>query len=170
VLQELVPITPGFSHQKVHAFASAVAGVLAARFPKLATVARAKKLRKGRLYLDAEQNARLKTVVAPYTIRALEGAPVSAPLQWDEVSTKLKPSDFTIATMAERLLKKGDLFGEAMKRATPLVEFAKPTGAARQAARGKANQKHVHRTVRWGRFIHGREVAACPEPGASSGT
>lgn len=122
-LHVLVPLTPGFSHEKVHGFAAAVAGVLAQKFPKLATVARAKNQRKGRLYLDAEQNARLKTVVAPYSIRALEGAPVSAPLEWDEVTAKLKPSSFTIATMAERLQNKGDLFGEAIKRATPLVVF-----------------------------------------------
>jgi bifunctional non-homologous end joining protein LigD len=122
-LHVLVPITAGHSHERVHAFAAAVTGVLAAKFPELATTARAKNQRKGRLYLDAEQNARLKTVVAPYSLRALEGAPVSAPLEWDEVSVKLKPASFTIATMAERLAKKGDLFGEAIKRSTPLVEL-----------------------------------------------
>jgi bifunctional non-homologous end joining protein LigD len=56
------------------------------------------------------QNGYGKTMVAPYSLRAADGAPVSAPLRWSEVTKKLDPSRFTLRTMPERLAKMGDLF------------------------------------------------------------
>jgi bifunctional non-homologous end joining protein LigD len=72
-----------------------------------------KEKRKGLLYVDYLQNGEGKTIVAPYTIRALDGAPVSTPLAWSEVSEKLDPSRFTIRTVLERIEKHGDLFAVA---------------------------------------------------------
>ncbi|MGV3619729.1 MAG: DNA ligase D [Archangium sp.] len=113
-LHVLVPLAPGHTHDDAHDFARDVVHVLAAQFPKLGTDLRVKKERQGRLYLDPEQNGRWKTMVAPYSIRAVEGAPVSTPLEWDEVHTALKPSDFNIKTMEQRLAKVGDLFAPAL--------------------------------------------------------
>jgi bifunctional non-homologous end joining protein LigD len=57
------------------------------------------------------QNARGKSVVAPYSVRPRPGAPVSAPLSWDEVKRrKIRPQDFTIKNIAARLARRGDLF------------------------------------------------------------
>ena len=41
---------------------------------------------------------------------ALAGATVSAPLDWDELTTDLTPAKFTIRTMLPRLEERGDLF------------------------------------------------------------
>ena len=60
------------------------------------------------------QNAMGKTVVAPYSIRALEGAPVSAPLIWTEVTASLNPMDFNLRTIPSRLEKVGDLLAPAL--------------------------------------------------------
>jgi bifunctional non-homologous end joining protein LigD len=68
-----------------------------------------------RLYLDCMQNGYGKTIVAPYSPRAIDGAPVSAPLKWDEVTKKLDPLKFTIKTMPARLDKVGDLFAPALE-------------------------------------------------------
>jgi bifunctional non-homologous end joining protein LigD len=51
--------------------------------------------------------------VAPYTIRALDGAPVSTPIAWSEVTEKLDPRAFTIRTVLDRIAKHGDLFAVA---------------------------------------------------------
>ena len=102
-LHVFVPLGPGHTHAQALAFAEAVAGTLAARFPDLATTERSLSRRRGRLYLDAHQNGRLKTMVAPYSIRAVEGAPVSTPLDWDEVDERLDPARFDIRTVPERL-------------------------------------------------------------------
>ncbi|HET6984218.1 MAG TPA: non-homologous end-joining DNA ligase, partial [Myxococcaceae bacterium] len=102
-LHVFVPLGPGHSHAQALAFAEAITGALAARFPDQATTERSLKSRRGRLYLDAFQNGRLKTMVAPYSIRGVEGAPVSTPLEWDEVDARLDPGKFNIRTVPARL-------------------------------------------------------------------
>jgi bifunctional non-homologous end joining protein LigD len=114
-LHVLVPMAPGQTHDDALAFAVAVTGALAARFPTLATTERSIKKRKGRLYLDAFQNGRLKTMVAPYSIRAVEGAPVSTPLAWDEIDERLDPGSFNITSLPARLARIGDLFAPALR-------------------------------------------------------
>ena len=88
-LHVFVPIAPGHTYAQAHTFAQSICGALADRFANEATTVRGKALRNGRLYLDAEQNARLKTMVAPYSLRAIEGGQVSAPLTWDESGTSI---------------------------------------------------------------------------------
>ncbi len=122
-LHVFVPLGPGHTHAQALAFAEAVAGALAARFPDLATTERSLNRRRGRLYLDAFQNGRLKTMVAPYSIRAVEGAPVSTPLDWDEVDARLDPARFDIRTVPERLTRRGDLFAPALAGGQRLPEF-----------------------------------------------
>ncbi|HVP59942.1 MAG TPA: non-homologous end-joining DNA ligase [Myxococcaceae bacterium] len=122
-LHVFVPLGPGHTHAQTLGFAEAVAGALAARFPDLATTERALNRRRGRLYLDAHQNGRLKTMVAPYSIRPVEGAPVSTPLEWDEVSARLEPGKFNIHTVPRRLRERGDLFAPALAGKQRLPEF-----------------------------------------------
>ncbi|MBL9038025.1 MAG: DNA ligase D [Archangium sp.] len=113
-LHVLVPLAPGHTHAAAVAFADAVSGVLAAKFSSIATVERMIKQRKNRLYVDAGQNGRLKTMVSPYSLRATEQATVSVPLEWDEVTLKLDPQRFTLKTVPKRLEKVGDLFAPAL--------------------------------------------------------
>jgi bifunctional non-homologous end joining protein LigD len=77
----------------------------------IATVNRSIKGRpRGTVYIDYLQNARGKAVVAPYSVRARPGAPVSAPLKWSEIKRGPQPAAFTIKTMPARLARTGDLF------------------------------------------------------------
>jgi bifunctional non-homologous end joining protein LigD len=105
----LIPLAAGYTHEEVADFACSIAAAVAARVPGI-TVERSLAKRRGRLYLDCMQNGYGKTVVAPYSPRAIDGAPVSAPLKWSEVTKKLDPLKFTIRTMPKRLAKVGDLF------------------------------------------------------------
>ena len=114
-LHVLVPVARGHTHQDALDFAVAITEVLARKFPAIATTDRALSRRKGRLYLDAFQNGRGKTIVAPYSVRAVEGAPVSTPLRWDEVDDALDPAAFTVRTLPARLEQVGDLFAPALK-------------------------------------------------------
>jgi bifunctional non-homologous end joining protein LigD len=86
------------------------------------------------------QNARGKSVVAPYSVRPKAGATVSAPLEWGEVKRKrIKIEDFTIRNMLRRIGRKGDLFRpvlrgkqtleEARLRLDELMERRKTRGA-----------------------------------------
>lgn len=69
----------------VRAFARDAAGLLAARHPRTLTAEPRKAARRGRLYLDVQRNAYAQTSVTPYALRSLAGAPVAAPLTWDDV-------------------------------------------------------------------------------------
>ncbi|MGW2474195.1 non-homologous end-joining DNA ligase [Streptomyces sp. NPDC001665] len=69
----------------VRAFARAVADALVTRHPDRFTTEARKKARGGRLYLDVQRNAYAQTAVAPYAVRARPGAPVAAPLAWEDV-------------------------------------------------------------------------------------
>jgi len=67
--------------------------------------------RGGRARLDYTQNVRHKTLVAPYSPRAEAGAPVSAPIEWDELDDPgLRPDGITIRTALDRLASQGDPF------------------------------------------------------------
>ncbi len=110
-----VPLVSGYTHEQAHHFACSLAAAVSAKVPFM-TVERSIASRRGRLYLDCEQNAYGKTIVAPYSLRAIDGAPVSAPLKWSEVNKKLDPLKFNLKTMRKRLDKVGDLFEDVLKK------------------------------------------------------
>jgi bifunctional non-homologous end joining protein LigD len=107
-----VPIRPRYSYEQVADFAERVATIVADENDATATVERSLKNRKrGQIYVDHMQNARGKSVVAPYSVRPKAGATVSAPLRWSEVkSGKVTIQDFNIRNMPARIRRKGELF------------------------------------------------------------
>jgi bifunctional non-homologous end joining protein LigD len=81
--------------------------------------------REGLARLDYTQNAINKTLVAPYSPRPAPGAPVSAPIEWDELDDpSLSPDGFTIMTIGERIAAKGDLFADVLHSAQRLPTLA----------------------------------------------
>lgn len=71
-----------------------------------------------KLYLDPNQNDFADTVAAPYSIRPYKLPTISTPLEWKEVNCKLNPQDFTIATVLNRLKKKGDVWKDILDEKT----------------------------------------------------
>ena len=84
--------------------------------PEITSFERSPAARKGKIYLDYLQNAKGKTMASVYSIRPRLGAPVSAPLSWDELHTGLDPRKFTLRTMRRRLERKGDLWHNIFKQ------------------------------------------------------
>jgi len=117
-----VPIVSGYSYEEGHDFACTLAAAVNSKVPGM-TVERSLAKRRSRLYLDCEQNAYGKSVVAPYSPRAIDGAAVSAPLKWSEVTRKLDPLKFNIRTMPKRLDKVGDLFADVFKNKVKLPKL-----------------------------------------------
>jgi bifunctional non-homologous end joining protein LigD len=118
-----LPLAGGYTHEEAADFACTMAAAVARTVPGI-TVERSLNKRQGRLYLDCMQNAYGKTVVAPYSPRAIDGAPVSAPLEWSEITRKLDPLKYNIRTMPERLAKKGDLFERVFKERARLPQVS----------------------------------------------
>ncbi|HUJ14318.1 MAG TPA: DNA ligase D [Thermoanaerobaculia bacterium] len=117
-----VPLAPGYTHEQAADFACSISAAVAKQVPYI-TVERSIASRRGRLYLDCLQNGYGKTMVAPYSLRAIDGAPVSAPLKWEEIDKKLDPKKFNLRTMPERLAKVGDLFEAIFRKRAKLPEL-----------------------------------------------
>ena len=73
----------------------------------IATTARTISKREGKVYVDAFQNRAGQLMVAPYSVRPSPQAPVSMPIEWDEVNGKLHNTNFTIANALKRMQKLG---------------------------------------------------------------
>ena len=67
-----------------------------------------KEARGGKLFVDIYRNHRSQTVVAAYSVRAAPGAPVSMPLEWDEMESLTDPSIWNTRTAPERIEQSGD--------------------------------------------------------------
>lgn len=116
-LHIVLPLPPKTGFNDAARLAEAVAERVAGDNPKRATLERSIKARPpGTIYVDAQQNAEGKSVVAAYSLRERQGATVSAPLDWRELRPALRLESFTINTMPARLKRVGDLWGSAMKR------------------------------------------------------
>jgi bifunctional non-homologous end joining protein LigD len=108
-LHVLVPLGPNQSFDTARALADLLGRLLVERHPDIATMDRMVNRRGERVYIDTGQTGTTRAIVAPYSVRAVPGATVSAPLSWDEVTPKLDPRAFTIRSMAGRIAKRGDL-------------------------------------------------------------
>jgi bifunctional non-homologous end joining protein LigD len=78
--------------------------------------------RTGKVFLDHNMNARSKSLASIFSPRVAEGAPVSTPLHWDELS-KVYPTDFTIDSLPERLEREGDLWSEILSHKNDLRQL-----------------------------------------------
>lgn len=105
----LVPIGRGHGVDQAHDAARGIAALVARLHPDLATLESDKEKRKGRLFLDHLQSYVGRSLVAPYSLRAADGAPVSTPLDWSEVSPSLDPRATNLRTLRARLDARGDL-------------------------------------------------------------
>jgi len=82
---------------------------IAGRSPDTLTTEWRKEKRDGKILVDTARNTYGQTVVAPYAVRAIAGAPVATPLVWEELSdAKLSARSWTLRTVAARLEEKGD--------------------------------------------------------------
>ncbi len=121
-LHVLVPLAAGHTYDDAQSFALQVGETLAKQVKEI-TLERSLSKRKGRLYFDCMQNGYGKLFIAPYSLRGIAGAPVSAPLKWAEIEVGLDPSTFNLRTMAARLKKVGDLFEPARTQGVRLPRY-----------------------------------------------
>jgi bifunctional non-homologous end joining protein LigD len=98
-LHVLLPLGGQCTWEQSRQLGELLARVIVARHPDLATIARSVAAREGRVYLDFLQNGQGKLLVAPFSVRPLPGAPVSAPLAWAAVKPGLELGAFTIKTL-----------------------------------------------------------------------
>ncbi|HKA24519.1 MAG TPA: DNA ligase D, partial [Candidatus Eisenbacteria bacterium] len=107
-LHILLPMGQRYSDEETRMFARLLATMVVDAAPEISTIARPIHARGGKVYVDFGQNGRGNTIVAPYSVRPLPGAPASCPLLWEEVNARLDPARFTIRTIPKRFEKMAD--------------------------------------------------------------
>jgi bifunctional non-homologous end joining protein LigD len=116
-----VPLRRTRTFDEVRAFADAIGDRMVAADPKRLTREWSRAKRGDRIYVDTGRNAYAQHAVAPYAVRAKPGAPVAAPLHWEELGDRtLRPHSWTLRTMGERLAGEGDAWAGIAKQAKPL--------------------------------------------------
>lgn len=106
-----VRIEPRWTFTEVRHAAIAFGRRLERRLPGRVTTKWWKEERGERIFIDYNQNARDRTIASAYSVRPKPGAPVSAPVAWEELA-EVAPEDFTVATMPARFAEVGDLHAE----------------------------------------------------------
>ncbi|HEY5767463.1 MAG TPA: non-homologous end-joining DNA ligase [Candidatus Udaeobacter sp.] len=107
-LHVLTPIEPKWDFQKAFETAKALALPFVESHPSALTLQIKKEHRKGKVLLDIYRNRQSQTIVAAYSVRGLPGAPVSTPLQWDELGSIESPKIFDLHNVPERVTQNGD--------------------------------------------------------------
>jgi len=151
----VLPLPSRTAYETSASLAQRLAAAVVAAHPDVATVERSVKSRpKGSIYVDALQNARGKSMAAPYSARARTSGSVSAPLRERELTSRLRIDAFTVRTMPARLTRVGDLWGDAIatrpsaraiERAMATLDDATsaPPPSARRSARKTAGGPHA---------------------------
>ncbi|MGH7819370.1 MAG: non-homologous end-joining DNA ligase, partial [Candidatus Binatia bacterium] len=120
-LHVLFPLGGQCTYDQSRTLGELVSRVIVGRLPEISTITRTIRARGGRVYLDYLQNRHGQTIVAPFSVRPLPGAPVSTPLSWSEVGPRLDPRRFTIRTVPARMLRRPDPLLPVLDRAPDLL-------------------------------------------------
>jgi bifunctional non-homologous end joining protein LigD len=120
-IQVWIPVVARYSFAETSAWVEGVSRAVGAIVPDLVSWEWSVADRRGRARLDYTQNAPIKTLVAPYAVRPAAGAPVSAPIDWDELDDPdLRPDSWTIHSILPRVAQCGDLFAGSVSGAQEL--------------------------------------------------
>ncbi len=98
----VVPFVPSVKWDAFYAFSKRIVVVMENKWQDLYTSNIRKEKRKGKIYIDWVRNGRGATSIAPYSLRARQGATVSMPIFWSELD-EIKPNDITIKDALNRI-------------------------------------------------------------------
>jgi len=102
-LHVVAPLSPPMPWDPVKNFTQAFAAQMAADAPGDYIAKSSKAARRGKIFIDYLRNQRGATSVAPYSTRAKPGATVSMPLDWSELSARVKSDAFDANNTPRRL-------------------------------------------------------------------
>ncbi|HWP63729.1 MAG TPA: DNA ligase D, partial [Candidatus Binatia bacterium] len=124
-IQIWIPIVRRYTYADTSRWVERLSRTVAAVAPDLVSWEWAVAERRGRARLDFTQNSPIRTLVAPYAVRPAPGAPVSAPIAWDELDDPdLRSDRWTIRTILDRVAAVGDPFAAVQTDAQELPELA----------------------------------------------
>ena len=113
-----LPLKAKYSYEQVKNFAEILARNTVRKLPRISSVERSPSKRQRKVYIDYLQNRMGQTVAAPYSVRPVETANVSMPLDWHEVKKGLLPSDYTLTNALKIIKDRRDPWEDFFKTAT----------------------------------------------------
>lgn len=115
-----IPIKPQYTYEQTRDFSHAISEAVNKALPNITSLERSPAKRKGKIYLDFLQNGKGKTMACAYSLRPRDGATVSTPLEWNELTSSFSIKDYNIKTIPDRVKAKGDLWKDFFKDAVDL--------------------------------------------------
>jgi len=128
-LQIYIPIGEQYDYDTARELNLFFAEYFSRKHPKTITIERSVSKRGQKLYFDYLQMWHGKTITSVYSPRATATATVSTPISWQELEKGLKPTDFHLLNIGERLKKNGDLFAPLLddkktaENLDPIISF-----------------------------------------------
>ncbi|HLW72839.1 MAG TPA: non-homologous end-joining DNA ligase [Candidatus Babeliales bacterium] len=117
----VVPLKRVNTFDETRAFAHDVAALLTQQFPDLMTINVHKNKRGKRIFVDWLRNGFGATTVAPYAVRAYEGAPIAMPVTWQKLlSPRMSSQKYTIKNAQRHINKVGDVWKGMQQHAVTL--------------------------------------------------
>lgn len=99
----VVPFKKARDWDTFSGFSKKVAELLEVQFPKKYTTNIRKNQRQGKIFVDYLRNTKGATCVAPFSLRARNGAPISVPIAWRDLD-KVAPSQVTLKNITKKML------------------------------------------------------------------
>ncbi|UCH32125.1 MAG: non-homologous end-joining DNA ligase [Candidatus Bathyarchaeota archaeon] len=98
----VLPIVQKYTFRQIRAFVHQMGKFLSKESDRIVSEFRQSRV-SGTVFIDYNQNARFKTMICPYSLRALKYATVSTPLEWKEVKKGLKSTGLNISSVPKRV-------------------------------------------------------------------
>jgi bifunctional non-homologous end joining protein LigD len=168
-MQVYVPLEPVHSYSEVRSFVERVGRMVVRAYREKTTMAWRVADRSGKVFIDHQMNRRGANIASVYSLRPRVGAPVSTPLDWDELDEDLEPDDFRIDNVWGRFAE-GDRFAPVLTDRQTLAPVLETLGISvgddgDEEAGEDATPRR--RSSRWGRS--GGTTPARGTPARASG-
>jgi bifunctional non-homologous end joining protein LigD len=158
-LHIVVPIEPGWTFETVFKAAQDVGRLFVESHGQIATLNIRKEDRRGKVLVDIYRNRNYQTIVSPYSVRGVPGAPVSMPLRWDQLKSVGSPAEFNLRTVPEHIMSNGDAWEGIAAYASGLHTVQKAPATRKKAV---ANANYARETLR--EYAGKRSFETTPEP------
>jgi bifunctional non-homologous end joining protein LigD len=172
-MQVFVPLDGTHTHHDAREFVERVGRLVVRAYPEKATMAWPVADRAGKIFIDHQMNRSGANIASVYSLRPLPGAPVSTPLDWDELDTDVEPGDFRIDNVWERFAG-GDRFARVLDDKQSLTGAMEALGLipGAEEPRGRSRPRFPpRRTTRpasrasLDEYVAKRDFTRTPEPG-----
>ena len=143
----VAPIEPRWDFDSARDATLEIAKEFVGRHPAKTTLQIKKDARGGKLFVDVYRNRKYQTIISPYSVRGWPGAPVSMPLNWQELETIDDPSVLNIEWALDRVMTDGDIWEAIGAYAVKLHTARESTsGAADHEAETSGSSKSNSRS------------------------